>query len=214
MFLFSSRSTSAPLSFTTSRCSWQKFTGAKIFKALTSKAYIALHLFPLARPAVGTSFCRFPSIALRYWQYLRSMQELFSLKFFKEIQMVKWMMPAAAAFLLAACSMGGHDTSDTSGSSAGATSSSSTPSSYPTGASSGASDVGSSSSTSGSSAIGSSDSTSGSSSSDSATGTSAYPGSAGTSSYPSTSGSTSSDTSGSSTPSESNSSSGASSSSR
>lgn len=155
-----------------------RFTGAKTFKALPSQAYIALHLFPVAWPVVGTSFCRFPSTALRYWQYLRSVQDLFSLKFLKEIQMVKWMMPAAAAFLLAACSMGGHDTSDTSGTSAGTTSSSSMPSSYPTGTSSGASDVG----TSGSSA-------SGTSSSDSTTGTSSYPSSSGSSSYPSTSGS-------------------------
>jgi hypothetical protein len=72
---------------------------------------------------------------------------LFLLNFSKEIEMAKWMMPVAAAFILAACNMGGQetDTPGTSGGSMGATGTSEvgTMPGYPTGTSSGASDVGS-----------------------------------------------------------------------
>jgi hypothetical protein len=71
----------------------------------------------------------------------------FVLNFSKEIEMAKWMIPVAAAFVLAACDMGGQqsDTAGTSGGSMGATGTSEvgTMPGYPTGTSSGASDVGS-----------------------------------------------------------------------
>lgn len=63
--------------------------------------------------------------------------------------MTKWMMPIAAALVLAACNMGGQETEsmgssgDSMGGAASGTSSVETMPGYPTGASSGASDVGS-----------------------------------------------------------------------
>jgi hypothetical protein len=118
------------------------------FKKWVTQRYISIAFHHLS---AGTSLLRNPSIALRYLQYLCTSYSLFLLNFSKEIEMAKWMMPIAAALVLAACDMGGQetDTFGTSGGAMGTTSGASdvdTMPSYPTGVSSGASDVGSTSS--------------------------------------------------------------------